>query len=333
MMKPALLITVDTEGDNLWARPRQVETRNATYLPRFQELCEKYGFKPTYLTNWEMAHAPAFVELGRDALRRRTAEIGMHLHAWDTPPLLPLTPDDSATHPYLTEYPAGLLRAKIGTMTEYLEDLFGTKMLSHRAGRFGFDAVYARALVDFGYQVDCSVTPYVSWQRQAGDPAGVGGPDFTSFPADAYFLDLDDIARSGASPLLEVPVTILSPKRLGPVRILQRQLDRTALGRRVAARLLADRWFGIESDNKATLLDIIRIARRERRAYLEFFLHSSELMPGGRSWFPDAASIERLYRDLDEVFHAAAQHFEGQTLAEFRRRFDDSSVPSVRHAV
>ena len=51
-MKRALLITIDTEGDRLWSRPTTVETRNAEYLPRFQSLCERYGFKPTYLTNY-----------------------------------------------------------------------------------------------------------------------------------------------------------------------------------------------------------------------------------------------------------------------------------------
>src|SRR5512144_2975448 len=48
---PSFLITIDTEGDNLWSRPREITTGNARYLPRFQALCEKYGLKPTYLTN------------------------------------------------------------------------------------------------------------------------------------------------------------------------------------------------------------------------------------------------------------------------------------------
>ena len=64
--RPAFLITIDTEGDNLWSRPRTMTTRNAEYLPRFQELCETYGLKPTYLTNWEMTNSPAFQVLEGD---------------------------------------------------------------------------------------------------------------------------------------------------------------------------------------------------------------------------------------------------------------------------
>ena len=92
---PALLLTIDTEGDNMWARPREITTRNARRLPRFQGLCERHGLKPTYLTNYEMATDPAFVDFGRDVLARGTGEIGMHLHAWHSPPFdPPLSADD-----------------------------------------------------------------------------------------------------------------------------------------------------------------------------------------------------------------------------------------------
>ncbi len=70
-MLTALLITIDTEGDDVWSRPREPGVENARYLPRFQRLCESHGFKPTYLTNWEMAGNGTFVEFAADALARR----------------------------------------------------------------------------------------------------------------------------------------------------------------------------------------------------------------------------------------------------------------------
>ena len=60
----------------------------------FQALCEKYAFKPVYLTNYEMAMDPAYVEFARDVIARDAGEVGMHLHAWNSPPLTPLTDDD-----------------------------------------------------------------------------------------------------------------------------------------------------------------------------------------------------------------------------------------------
>ena len=55
MKKPAFIITIDTEGDNLWQNHRVIKTENARYLARFQALCERFGFKPVWLTNYEMA--------------------------------------------------------------------------------------------------------------------------------------------------------------------------------------------------------------------------------------------------------------------------------------
>jgi len=51
-----------------------------------------------------MAMSAAFVEFGRDVLARGTGEIGMHLHAWNSPPIVPLTGDDFHYQPYLIEY-------------------------------------------------------------------------------------------------------------------------------------------------------------------------------------------------------------------------------------
>ena len=130
--RPAFIITVDTEGDNEWSRPNPILTRNAGYLPRFQALCEEFGFKPTWLTNFEMASSSEYVRFGRDVIARGAAEIGMHLHAWSSPPVHPLTHDDHATHPYLIEFSPDVMSAKIRYMTELLEQTFGVKMVSHR---------------------------------------------------------------------------------------------------------------------------------------------------------------------------------------------------------
>jgi hypothetical protein len=69
-------------------------------------------------------------------------------------------------------------------------------------------------------------------------------------------------------------------------------------------------------------------ALRERRSYLEFMLHSSELMPGGSPAFPDRESIEALYRDLEALFAAAAPRCRPSTLTGFARE----AWPSVRRA-
>src|SRR5262249_22948935 len=159
-----------------------------------------------YLVNYEMAQCDQFVEFGRDVLARDAGEIGMHLHAWNSPPMVALTADDYRYRPYLTEYPEHVMRDKIRFMTGLLEQRFGRKMVSHRGGRWGFDSRYAALLVEEGYRVDCSVTPGVDWRGNPGAPGGRGGPDYSSFPGHPYFLGTADISAPGAGPLLEVPM-------------------------------------------------------------------------------------------------------------------------------
>src|SRR3954470_5814946 len=178
----SFIVTIDTEGDDIWSGPREVTTRNALYLPRFQQLCERFGLKPTYLVNYEMAVSQAFVELGRDVQARGTGGIGMHLHAGNSPPIAALTDDDDLHKPFLIEYPLDTLRAKVDFMTKLLQDVFATPITSHRSGRWAMNEHYARTLMDHGYLTDCSVTPFVDWRKTMGDPQAAGGTDYRDFP-------------------------------------------------------------------------------------------------------------------------------------------------------
>jgi hypothetical protein len=324
--RPAFLITIDTEGDDLWSAPKEITTRNAAFLPRFQALCERYGFKPTYLTNFEMATAPAYQEFARDAVRRGTAEVGVHIHAWNSPPIEALTSDDFTYQPYLIEYPREAMAAKIDFLTNLLEDTFRLKMVSHRAGRWSFNGLYARLLADRGYVVDCSVTPHVSWRHMKGDPTRQGGTDFSGFPEMAYRMDLQDIARTGSSPLLEVPMTIL-PSSTAVARSIGQRLPQGSFVGRVWNRVFPPvLWLRPNGRNLQRMLDVLERVRVEGRRYAEFMLHSSEFMPGGSPTFRTTDSIERLYHDLEQLFSAAADYFTGATLQEFHKRYVGAST-------
>lgn len=316
-LQPAFLITIDTEGDDLWGRPQQIEAKNLAFLPRFQTLCDRYGFKPTYLTNWEAAVDEGFQAFARDLLSTGRAEIGMHLHAWNSPPIAPLTDDDNHHQPYLTEYPPQVLRDKVRYMTDLLEDIFNRKMLSHRGGRWAFDQVYAQALVDTGYIVDCSVTPNVSWTRTPGAPGGAGGPDHSGRPERPYYVGLEDQAGPR---LLEVPMTILKRRRSPPERWLRKTLGKAV------DRVL---WMRPNGRNLPELLEVVDCVEAEGRDYLEFTLHSSEFMPGGSPDFRTGADIERLYDHLEALFQRIQPRFVGQTLAEFARDYVEARPAPV----
>ena len=187
-----------------------------------------------------MALDPAFQAFGRDVLARGTAEIGMHMHPWDTPPIEPLGARDWYDQPYAVEYPPALIDRKAETVTHLIEDTFGIAPTSHRAGRWGFNAPYARSLVRLGYRVDCSVTPGITWRHHPGHPGGPGGADFSDFPDGLYELDLDHIDRPGRSGLVEVPTTIVRqpPPWHRELADLFETIARTFAGRALSAYAL-----------------------------------------------------------------------------------------------
>ena len=314
----AFLITIDTEGDDLWSHPSEITVENAKFLPRFQALAEGFGFKPTWLTNFEMATSPAFVTFGRAATDRGAAEIGMHLHAWNSPPLVALTADDYRHQPYLVEYPEELMAQKIEYMTALLQDAFRSPVVSHRAGRWAFDSRYARLLVANGYKVDCSVTPGIDWSSSPGSPEGAGGTNYKNYLTGPYFMAIDDVRSPGDSSLLELPMTIVDARPE-----LLRKLDSRCKYSTspIARKIWPLHWMRPNGRNLDAMFQIVHRAIIEKWPYLEFMIHSSELMPGGSPYFRTAESIEKLYSDIQKLFSRVAESCVGMTLAEFHQNF------------
>lgn len=329
------IITIDTEGDDLWSAPREIGTRNAGFLPRFQRLCERYGYKPVYLTNYEMAVCDEYVAFARDALARGACEVGMHLHAWNSPPLDPLTHDDYACQPYLIEYPDDVMRDKIRFMTRLLEDRFDRAIVSHRAGRWAFDGRYAAMLAEEGYRVDCSVTPGVDWRGNPGAPLGNGGSDYRSFPDHPYFFDPSDVSvPAAAGSLLEVPMTIRTSALYASAPLAYRI---PLLRRWSNYAWPAQAWLcpvqgclrGSLQRQLDVMLEVARAGRAAGAAHMEFMLHSSELMPGGSPTFRTESDIERLYAALEALFDELAGWCRGMTLEELHAHLARSSADTT----
>ena len=323
-----LLITIDTEGDNAWARKGyENSTRNARFLPRFQELCDGFGYKPTYLTSYEMAKDEFFIEFATATLKRNGCEVGLHPHPWNSPPEHRVTSNDMVMLPYMIEYPEDVIREKVRIHTELLEDGIGSKAYSHRAGRWAFNATYARILCRFGYKVDCSVTPYVKGllpDRADSERVKVELPDYSTFPAEPYFLDEQDISQPGDLPLLEIPMTIVPNygKTLRSIyELLPGQLCRR-LFRAVSGAPV--KWFRPSRRRPADLLQVAKTKVEEKAEYIMFMIHSSEFMPGCNPQFRNEQEIDRLFDNIHGAFQWLHQHgAKGATCIDFYNVFSE----------
>lgn len=304
--KTNLIITVDTEGDNAWNNcAGESKTENASYIPQFQQLCESFGFKPTYLTSYEMTKDSFFVEYISDCLKRGTCEVGLHPHPWNMPPEYLLTSNDSLYKPYMIEYPEHIMREKIKILHDLLCEKFNRRIISHRAGRWAFNATYAKILVELGYKVDCSVTPHISGiltRPKDNEPCKIELPDYSKFPDKPYFLSENDISQEGDLPILELPMTIVP--NYGRLRNFI--YNRIAFNAgKLVFRFLFGRsvlWFRPSRHHPCDWHTAAKKRISQHADYIMFMIHSSELMPGCNPNFRNKAEVDALYADMEEVF-------------------------------
>jgi hypothetical protein len=300
------VISIDTEADNQWDHGRKLTVENIKYIPRFQDLCSKYGISPTYLVTSEVCDDPYARQLFSAYLRHEQAEVGAHLHSWTTPPFLDRDGYryNDVNHAFAYEFSDELLYQKIKYLTRQITTSFGERPTSFRSGRFGFNEKVARMLVMNGYLVDSSVTPYTNWNYHRGLPEGQGGPDFldkTPFP---YTYDFD------AGTLMEIPVTIL-PTRF-PInrydsfaRSFFSSVDKNIMLRIIRRLLYKNQPLWLRPHPRMDLSlfqEIIEEAEKIKLPYLVMMFHSSELMPGCSIYRTDADSIEKLYELLEGFF-------------------------------
>ncbi len=303
MKKKYFIITIDTESDNQWESSHKQSTENARFIPRFQELCEKYGFFPTYLVDYSMGQDDFLIKYLKNRSCAGKCEVGMHLHAWDTPPYHEYDSCRSA-RPYLVEYPCEVMRSKIAQIHELLTTNFECEIVSHRAGRWVTNSQYFDILDEFGYQVDCSVTPGVSWTKSAG--AVGGGCDYSQYK--------DEISWVGShKTILEVPVTI---KKLHSIISPKRGIDYI----KEPIKFLVGRncWLRPALSSNDIMYKILHDRKQN---YTEFMMHSSEMMPGGSPYFKNQDDIEALYSNLEQLFSLIADEYTGITLKEFYRAY------------
>lgn len=310
MSKKYFIITVDTEGDDLWSwRPgKEITTENVVYLPRFQKLCNEYGFKPVWLTNYEMIMDPRYVEFVSNVVESNMGEVGMHLHAWNNPPIvdLPVAQDGA---PYLIEYPYGTMDEKIGFLTELIAEKVGVRPVSHRAGRWAVNQDYYELLAKHGYQVDCSVTPHVNWKTSMGQTEGAQGIDYTDSGESPFFVTCDNKKQ-----ILEVPVTIRNTRRfIRPDKFSMHTMAST-MYHCLKPRTI---WMRPMKSNLNSMLTLSDIVLSEQTDYIEFMIHSSELMPGGSPNYKSQDDIETLYSDMEHLFKNIAKDYTGIKLNDY----------------
>lgn len=321
-----LLVTVDTEEEGLWGGQYRRDgntVRNVIEgVPRFQELCDQLELKPVYLIDYPVVEDERAAALLQQFAAADRCEIGAHLHPWCNPPHGAYQfPRDS----YLMNLPDELQRAKLQQLTEAIEQRFGRRPRSFRAGRYGLDVRGARLLAELGYRVDSSVIAFSSFTAD-------GGPDFTDAPWQPYWVrtaeasSLLEPAEEGD--LLEVPVSVgYSRARFGWRHRLRRRLERSWL-RRVKVVGVVDRLgiarrvkFSPEQADAAAMLAFVEAAVAQGAWCLVMMFHSSSLVAGFSPYVRDKKDLREFFARIREVLQGCrALGFRTVTFQEVWRK-------------
>lgn len=307
------IITIDTEGDNLWAHKigQTITTENAKFLPRFRNLCNKYNFKPVYLVNYEMTKDKFFTDFAIRELKDNNCEIGLHLHAWNNPPLHELKSSGPKNGlPYLIEYPKDIMKEKIDVMTSLLKDTFEIEISSHRSGRWAMNQDYFDLLIENNIKTDCSVTPNISWETSPGFSTSSKGSDYSVSPEIPYTVNHSFTSAS----ILEIPVTVIKPNLLPPQPIKHFRTFLKEIKKIITRKPV---WLRPNGGNLYDMLSLVDFIKNGDQDYLMFMLHSSELMPGGSPTFKSVESIENLYKQLEILFNSISKTFCGITIRDY----------------
>ncbi|MEX2375264.1 MAG: hypothetical protein WD942_06710 [Dehalococcoidia bacterium] len=296
---PLLTVVIDTEEDN-WGSYAEhgATTRNIAHLRELQEVFDRFGARPTYVVNRPPLIDTESVRVLGELAERRDIEIGTHCHPWNTPPFT----GASAAQSMMCSMPVDTNRAKLRSMTELIRQELNVHPVTFRAGRWGFGPTVARALVDEGYLIDCSVSPSIDW-------TDIGGPDFSEAPRLPYRCAPDaPFTPHEAGPLVELPTTVGylrgDPPRRNRIR---KALEGSLLARLKAvgvldrSTLLARRWL---SPEVSTTREMIRIAARERKLgnpHLSLTFHSSTLLPGATPFVRDSTDRQRFLGKIRSV--------------------------------
>lgn len=319
-----LVVSLDVEEEGLFGgrySRRGNTVKNTASLNRLAPLCAM-GVRPTlFCAHSVFTDAPSCRILDR-MQNESGAEIGAHLHHWNTPPLTSDGTDsalsDTALRVPAAEVPDLLLADKIKNLMEAGRTATGSPLTSFRMGRWDLHRSHWPLLAAQGVLCDASVRPL----HKGAAPAQ--GPDHFDAPCNPYWVP------AGDTKIFEVPLT--ATPLLGGLPAALNSLP----GKwRNAARSSFKQWGALALLPVYHPLWAMRLvtelyAARGGRV-LSLTWHSSEMMPGATPHLPDEASVQRLMKKISAWLGWLHQKFTVRclTMDELRKELGPTAPTPV----
>jgi hypothetical protein len=293
-MNMNLIITIDTEEDN-WDRYSRTDNpcTNIEKLIPLQEMFDHYNVKPTYLISYPIATNSKAISLLSKFTSEDKCEIGTHCHPWTTPPFEEELNEKNTMLCNLTDE---LILKKITYLHETIIKNFGITPIAFRAGRFGFDNKVADALINLGYKIDLSITPYEN-------QSAYQGPDFSQY---SLFSSKLHVSKTTKKTLIEIPHTtgflqtnyefakilniILRKKYINNLKIIG-ILDRFHLLNRIK--------LSPENSSCDQMISLTKILFKKDFKIINMTFHSTSLTPGLNCFVKNEKEEEKIINNIE----------------------------------
>ena len=247
-------------------------------------------------------------------------EIGTHCHPWNTPPLC----GEGAHRSMMCTLSHHENGEKLREMGRCLRNELGVVPKVFKAGRWGFGPSVAGPLAEEGYEIDCSVTPFIDWSPEAG-------PDYSDAPYRPYRFDpADPLQPTPAGGLLELPATVgfLSGDHRSRAKA-RRWLENSPLrhvkfvGIMDVTGVLARRWLSPETSSGNTMIKLSQAWVSSGQSFLQMTFHSCALLPAATPFVRNKHDRTRFLRSIDEFLSYCSQSgFVFRTLSEAGRHLE-----------
>jgi len=328
-----VVVSIDTEEDNWTPTREDVSVTNIHAVPALQRLLHGLGARPTYFTNFAVARTPWAAAILGDIAADGQAEIGAHLHPWNTPPFREaFVPRNTM----MKNLPRDLQAEKLGTLADTLETAFGTRPTAFRAGRYGIARDGVELLAAHGFTVDSSVTPFLDWRYDDE------GPDFREAPLAAYRPAPTDImTHIDDGPIVELPLSVgytRTPfsrwarwhERFMRTRVAGHSLNGVAN----RTHFLRRRQLSFET---ATLRDMLVVSHNLASLgsrFLHLTWHTPSLVPGLSPFVRTPAERDAFFADIEQFFEqlSGAMSFSFATVSEAAALLATFDTRALLHA-
>ncbi len=309
-------ITIDVEEEGLFSgfySPKDCSVTNVRHLWKLDGIFRDFGIRPTLLTTYQVAKNDEGKKILQVLKNRWEAEIGAHLHHWNTDPIIEMNlkqpvPSEMIPKDYLTDKTINLLRE--------LSSISGDRPVSFRMGRFNLGPKMFSILEEVGINVDSSVAPLRS---------EYGGPDHIDAPSDPYYPDPDEPTKLGQSKVMEAPITI-NPLFRGIASTLRKVRSTGLLENDKLMNLLSNvvsvpaqpAWVGLEASKAGVIFHRLKKGR-----FLTIFFHSSELAPGLNPLYPTEEAVQGFLIKLKRLITWLLKRYDTRfiTLSEVPRYY------------